>query len=200
MFQAIATIERRRAPPRTAIRAGQPIAAAGEQADGRPNAGPGSSSPRGRRAGRPRRAAAGRDRATTARADRRAARSRPTAASPPTTRRPAPPAKTSTTARAVAYSGAAAAHASIRHHSRLQRGADHPGGHRARGRRKVDLGGIAMEIIIANDGSSDGTRRAIDERSSRNDLPRACLPQPDQPRKGRRGAAGAGVRDRRRSC
>jgi glycosyltransferase involved in cell wall biosynthesis len=29
----------------------------------------------------------------------------------------------------------------------------------------VDLGGIEMEIIIANDGSTDGTRRAIDERS-----------------------------------
>ena len=28
----------------------------------------------------------------------------------------------------------------------------------------VDLGGIAMEIVIANDGSTDGTRRAIDER------------------------------------
>jgi glycosyltransferase involved in cell wall biosynthesis len=29
----------------------------------------------------------------------------------------------------------------------------------------VDLGGIEMEIIIANDGSTDGTRRAIDERN-----------------------------------
>jgi glycosyltransferase involved in cell wall biosynthesis len=28
----------------------------------------------------------------------------------------------------------------------------------------IDLGGIAMEIVIANDGSTDGTRRAIDER------------------------------------
>jgi glycosyltransferase involved in cell wall biosynthesis len=28
----------------------------------------------------------------------------------------------------------------------------------------VDLGGIEMEIVIANDGSTDGTRRAIDER------------------------------------
>lgn len=29
---------------------------------------------------------------------------------------------------------------------------------------KADLGGIAMEIVIANDGSTDGTRRALDER------------------------------------
>jgi glycosyltransferase involved in cell wall biosynthesis len=28
----------------------------------------------------------------------------------------------------------------------------------------VDLGGIEIEIVIANDGSTDGTRRAIDER------------------------------------
>ena len=28
----------------------------------------------------------------------------------------------------------------------------------------VELGGIEMEIVIANDGSTDGTRRAIDER------------------------------------
>jgi glycosyltransferase involved in cell wall biosynthesis len=28
----------------------------------------------------------------------------------------------------------------------------------------VDLGGVEMEIVIANDGSTDGTRRAIDER------------------------------------
>ena len=28
----------------------------------------------------------------------------------------------------------------------------------------VDLGGIDMEIVVANDGSTDGTRRAIDER------------------------------------
>ena len=28
----------------------------------------------------------------------------------------------------------------------------------------VDLGGMEMEIVIANDGSTDGTRRAIDER------------------------------------
>lgn len=28
----------------------------------------------------------------------------------------------------------------------------------------VDLGGIEMEIVVANDGSTDGTRRAIDQR------------------------------------
>ena len=28
----------------------------------------------------------------------------------------------------------------------------------------VDLGGIELEIVVANDGSTDGTRRAIDER------------------------------------
>src|SRR4051812_42310907 len=28
----------------------------------------------------------------------------------------------------------------------------------------VDLGGVELEIVIANDGSTDGTRRAIDER------------------------------------
>ena len=36
---------------------------------------------------------------------------------------------------------------------------------------KMDLGGIAMEIVIANDGSTDGTRRAIDERRLPPDLP-----------------------------
>jgi glycosyltransferase involved in cell wall biosynthesis len=35
----------------------------------------------------------------------------------------------------------------------------------------VDLGGIAMEIVIANDGSTDGTRRAIDDRRLPPDLP-----------------------------
>jgi glycosyltransferase involved in cell wall biosynthesis len=35
----------------------------------------------------------------------------------------------------------------------------------------VDLGGIEMEIVIANDGSTDGTRRAIDERRLPADLP-----------------------------
>src|SRR5215470_15283278 len=35
----------------------------------------------------------------------------------------------------------------------------------------VDLGGIEKEIVIANDGSTDGTRRAIDERRLPPDLP-----------------------------
>src|SRR5258708_32678488 len=35
----------------------------------------------------------------------------------------------------------------------------------------VDLGGVAMEIVIANDGSTDGTRRAIDERRLPPNLP-----------------------------
>jgi glycosyltransferase involved in cell wall biosynthesis len=35
----------------------------------------------------------------------------------------------------------------------------------------IDLDGIAMEIVIANDGSTDGTRRAIDERHLPPDLP-----------------------------
>ena len=35
----------------------------------------------------------------------------------------------------------------------------------------LGLGGIAMEIVIANDGSTDGTRRAIDERRLPSDLP-----------------------------
>jgi glycosyltransferase involved in cell wall biosynthesis len=35
----------------------------------------------------------------------------------------------------------------------------------------VDLDGIAMEIVIANDGSTDGTRRAIDERRLPPNLP-----------------------------
>jgi len=35
----------------------------------------------------------------------------------------------------------------------------------------TDLGGIAMEIVIANDGSTDGTRRAIDERRLPPNLP-----------------------------
>src|SRR4029450_10453937 len=35
----------------------------------------------------------------------------------------------------------------------------------------VDLGGLAMEIVIANDGSTDGTRRAIDERRLPSNLP-----------------------------
>ena len=36
----------------------------------------------------------------------------------------------------------------------------------------VDLGGgIEMEIVIANDGSTDGTRRAIDERRLPANLP-----------------------------
>ena len=48
--------------------------------------------------------------------------------------------------------------------------------------------GIEMEIVVANDGSTDGTRRAIDERHAAARSAGACLPQPDQPRKGRRGA------------
>jgi glycosyltransferase involved in cell wall biosynthesis len=35
----------------------------------------------------------------------------------------------------------------------------------------VDLGGVAMEIVIANDGSTDGTRRAIDDRRLPPELP-----------------------------
>ena len=35
----------------------------------------------------------------------------------------------------------------------------------------VDLGAIEMEIIVANDGSTDGTRRAIDDRRLPRDLP-----------------------------
>ena len=35
----------------------------------------------------------------------------------------------------------------------------------------VNLGSIEMEIVVANDGSTDGTRRAIDERHLRHDLP-----------------------------
>ena len=35
----------------------------------------------------------------------------------------------------------------------------------------VDLGAIQMEIVIANDGSTDGTRRAIDERRLPPNLP-----------------------------
>lgn len=35
--------------------------------------------------------------------------------------------------------------------------------------RKVDIGDVRKEIIIANDGSSDGTRRAIDESAWRDD-------------------------------
>jgi len=35
----------------------------------------------------------------------------------------------------------------------------------------VELAGIEKEIVIANDGSTDGTRRAIDERRLRQDLP-----------------------------
>jgi glycosyltransferase involved in cell wall biosynthesis len=35
----------------------------------------------------------------------------------------------------------------------------------------VDLGAIEKEIVIANDGSTDGTRRAIDERHLPSDLP-----------------------------
>jgi glycosyltransferase involved in cell wall biosynthesis len=35
--------------------------------------------------------------------------------------------------------------------------------------REVELGGVEKEIIIANDGSSDGTQRAIDESEWRND-------------------------------
>jgi glycosyltransferase involved in cell wall biosynthesis len=35
----------------------------------------------------------------------------------------------------------------------------------------VDLGGIEKEIVIANDGSTDGTRRAIDERRLPPNLP-----------------------------
>jgi glycosyltransferase involved in cell wall biosynthesis len=35
----------------------------------------------------------------------------------------------------------------------------------------VDLGAIEKEIVIANDGSTDGTRRAIDERQLPPDLP-----------------------------
>ena len=46
-----------------------------------------------------------------------------------------------------------------------------------------------MEIVIANDGSTDGTRRAIDERRLPAGPAGACLPQPDQPGEGRRGPA-----------
>jgi len=35
----------------------------------------------------------------------------------------------------------------------------------------VDLGAIEMEIVVANDGSTDGTRRAIDDRRLPPDLP-----------------------------
>ncbi len=35
----------------------------------------------------------------------------------------------------------------------------------------VDLRGVAMEIVIANDGSTDGTRRAIDDRRLPPELP-----------------------------
>jgi len=35
----------------------------------------------------------------------------------------------------------------------------------------VELAGIEKEIVFANDGSTDGTRRAIDERRLRQDLP-----------------------------
>jgi glycosyltransferase involved in cell wall biosynthesis len=35
----------------------------------------------------------------------------------------------------------------------------------------VDLGGVTMEIVIANDGSTDGTRRAIDDRCLPPELP-----------------------------
>ncbi|HYT74777.1 MAG TPA: glycosyltransferase family 2 protein [Vicinamibacterales bacterium] len=35
----------------------------------------------------------------------------------------------------------------------------------------VDLGGVEKEIIVANDGSTDGTRRAIDEHHLQLDLP-----------------------------
>lgn len=35
----------------------------------------------------------------------------------------------------------------------------------------VDLGGMAKEIVIANDGSTDGTRRVIDDRHLPPDLP-----------------------------
>jgi glycosyltransferase involved in cell wall biosynthesis len=35
----------------------------------------------------------------------------------------------------------------------------------------VDLGGVELEIVIANDGSTDGTRRAIDERRLPPNLP-----------------------------
>lgn len=35
----------------------------------------------------------------------------------------------------------------------------------------VDLGPVDLEIIVANDGSTDGTRRAIDERRLPRDLP-----------------------------
>jgi glycosyltransferase involved in cell wall biosynthesis len=40
--------------------------------------------------------------------------------------------------------------------------------------RAVNLGSIEKEIIVANDGSSDGTRRAIDEGPWRND-PGVCV-------------------------
>ena len=55
----------------------------------------------------------------------------------------------------------------------------------------VDLGGIDREVIIANDGSSDGTRsghrrQPLDQRPAREELR-----QPDQPRQGRRRAARA---------
>ena len=51
--------------------------------------------------------------------------------------------------------------------------------------RAVDLGDIEKEIIVANDGSSDGTRRAIDEGPWREDPARAHPAQSDQSRQRR---------------
>ena len=56
--------------------------------------------------------------------------------------------------------------------------------------RAVDLGAIEKEIIIANDGSSDGTREAIDSSRWAGDPRIKMLRQSDQCRQGRRGAAG----------
>ena len=53
-----------------------------------------------------------------------------------------------------------------------------------------------MEIVVANDGSTDGTRRAIDERRLPPDLPVHVYHSPINLGKGRRGAPRARVRDR----
>ena len=50
--------------------------------------------------------------------------------------------------------------------------------------RLVDIGDIDKEIIIANDGSEDGTRRAIDESSWRGDPRVQVHDHPINPGKG----------------
>ena len=57
--------------------------------------------------------------------------------------------------------------------------------------RAVDLGAIDKEIIIANDGSSDGTQLAIDASRWRGDPRIDASTEPDQPRQRRRGPARA---------